>query len=74
MLSKKLIDKLQHLTTITFDTSQIDTLTSDFLSRKIMELLINEFYEIKKIDKPRNAQGYSTPFLMIKYLNENKLI
>ncbi|MBK8943776.1 MAG: hypothetical protein IPM32_00760 [Ignavibacteriae bacterium] len=39
-----------------------------------MELLINEFFEINKIEKPKNAQGYPTPFLLIKYLYENKLI
>lgn len=74
MLPKKLITKLNSLTSIAFETSQIDSTTSDFLSRKIMELLLNQFYEFKKIEKPRNAQGHSTPFLMIKYLLENKLI
>ena len=74
MLGNKLLQKLQGLANITLEVSHIDGATTLFLSRKISEMLIHEYFENMEIKKPRNAQGYPTPFLLNKYLLENKLI
>lgn len=71
--NKPVLKKTQELLSTSIKHLDDELSTSLFHSRKILELLINSYFEIKGMKKGRNPEGYSTLALLIDNIRNNKL-
>jgi len=73
LTDKQLLKKVQEMFSVAIEVINIDTSTIIILSRKILELVVHNFYEANNIKKAKNAYGQPTLYMLIKNIEEEKL-
>ena len=73
IISLTLLKKIQELISVSIELISIDISTSLYMNRKILEIIVNNFYEINDIKKAKTANGYPTLFVLVKKMKEEEL-